>query len=90
MYSQYDYPLFTVMDEPVLYQGIKATGIFYIESLSYLPLRANGWYSLPMVEYCLSCNIITEADIKYVVYAGLTIKHDYYNEFVTHLSYMKI
>ena len=85
MYSQYDYPLFTVMDEPTEYKGLKATGLFFIESNNYLPLRANGWYSLPMVEYCLSTKIITEEDIKYVVYSGLTIEHDYYNEFVTHL-----
>ena len=29
-YSKYDYPLFTVMDEPKLYEGVKKTGLFYV------------------------------------------------------------
>ena len=35
----------------------------------YFPLRGNGWYSQPMIKYCLSNKIIQGSDIKYVIYA---------------------
>ena len=73
------------MDEPVIYKGVKQAGLFFIESDSYLPLRGNGWYSLPMVDYCLDRGIITENNIKFAVYAQLTIPHNYYNAFIDFL-----
>ena len=85
LYSKYDYPLFTVMDEPVIYKGIKKAGLFYVETESYLPLRGNGWYYQPMIEYCLLNNIITESNIKYVIYSSLTVPYNYYNEFIKYL-----
>ena len=81
-YSKYDYPLFSVMDEPIEYNGIKKTGLYYIETESFLPLRGNGWYSLPMVEYCISNCIINEQNIKYALYSSLSIPYNYYNEFI--------
>ena len=84
-YSKYDYPLFTVMDEPTTYKGIKKAGLYYVETESYLPLRGNGWYSQPMIEYCLSQNIIKEENIKLVLYSSLTVPYDYYNAFITYL-----
>ena len=84
-YSKYDYPLFTVMDEPVYYNGIKKAGLYFVETEAYLPLRGNGWYSLPMIEYCLDQNIITESNIKFALYASLTVPHDYYCKFIDFL-----
>ena len=55
-YSKFDYPLFTVMDEPVPYVGDKRTGLYFVVTDSYIPLRGNGWYSLQMIEYCLENN----------------------------------
>ena len=31
-FSKYDYPLFSVMDEPVIYTGIKKAGLYYVET----------------------------------------------------------
>ena len=84
-YSKYDYPLFTVMDEPQIYKGIKKAGLYYVETESYLPLRGHGWYSQPMIEYCLLNNIIKEDQIKYALYSSLTVPYNYYNEFINHL-----
>ncbi len=70
------------MDEPVEYNGIKKTGLYYIETESYLSLRGNGWYLLPMVEYCINNNIINEQNIKYALYSSLSIRYNYYNEFI--------
>ena len=74
------------MDEPTNYNGQSGAGLYYVESPdSYFPLRGNGWYSEPMINYCLKNNIIQSTDIKYVIKASLTVKADHYNEFINYL-----
>ena len=85
-YNQYEYPLFTVIDEPVFYQGVKKAGLFFVKTTNYLPLRGNGWYSLPMIEYCLKEGIIKETDIRYAIYSSLTIPKNYYNKFIDYIT----
>ena len=66
-YSKYNYPVFTVMDKVKRYKGEKETGLYFVHStFSYFPLRGNGWYTLPTIEYCLDNDIIEEQDIIYV------------------------
>ena len=84
-YSEYDLPVFTVMDKVKIFNKDKdklKTGIYYVETVSYFPLRGNGWYSLPMVNYCLENNIITLENIKYCVQCLVSIPANYYNEFI--------
>ena len=65
------------MDEPVSYNGQSGAGIYYVEAPdSYFPLRGNGWYYEPMINYCLKNNIIQSTDIKYVILASLTVNAD--------------
>ena len=54
--------------------------------MNYLPLRGNGWYSQPMIEYCLHEGIIKETDIKYAIYSSLSIPKNYYNKFIDYLT----
>ena len=83
LYNQkYEYPVFTVMDSVTEYCGQYGAGLYYIESDNYIPLRGNGWYYYPMVDYCLQQNIIKSDQIKYVVLSSLSIPYDYYNEFI--------
>jgi 5-methylcytosine-specific restriction protein A len=84
-YSTYEYPLFTVMDEPVEYKGLKKAGLYYVETEAYLPMRGNGWYSLPMISYCLVNSIIDESNIKYALYSSLTVPANYYNGFIDYM-----
>ena len=81
-YSEYEFPVFTVMDSVKKYTGQNGAGLYYIESPSYIPLRGNGWYYYPMVDYCLKNNIITKDQIKFTVQASLSIPINYYNEFI--------
>ena len=73
-YEKYDYPVFTVMDRPIKYKNQTEPGLYYVESKSYFPLRGNGWYYYPMIDYCLSNNIIKKSDIKFVVTSSLSVK----------------
>ena len=62
--QKYEYPIFTVMDSVTKYYGQCGAGLYYIESDNYIPLRGNGWYYYPIVDYCLQQNIIKSDQIK--------------------------
>ena len=84
-YSEYDLPVFTVMDKVKLFNKDKdklTVGIYYVETQAYFPLRGNGWYSLPMINYCLENNIITLENIRFCVQCLVSIPANYYNEFI--------
>ncbi len=46
------------MDDVVKYTGQTGAGIYYVEGENYIPLRGNGWYYYPVIEYCLNNGII--------------------------------
>ncbi len=76
------------MDEPVLYNG--QTGYYLEAPENYFPLRGNGWYYEPMINYCLKHNIIQATDVKYVIKASLTVQADHYNDFINYLYTLKM
>jgi hypothetical protein len=85
-YGKYDLPVFSVMDKVEKFvhtsDDVITSGLYYIESDNYIPLRGNGWYFNNVVDYCLKYNIIQPYQIKYVVRASLSVKADYYNKFI--------
>ena len=84
-YNEYDYPLFTVIDEPVFYKGVKEAGLFYVNTDNYLPMRGNGWYSLPMITYCIEQNLIREENITHAIYSSLKVPKNHFNKFIDYL-----
>ena len=82
LYNKYDYPKFTVMDGVEEYKGQTQAGIYYVESDCFFPMHGNGWYQLPMIDFCLSEKLITYENIKYCVISSCTIPHDYFNKFI--------
>ena len=91
LHNKQDYPVFTVLDkvEPYALQtnadNIKP-GLYFVETTNYFPMRGNRWYHHTIVKYCLEVNIISQADIKFQVVSGLTLKADYFNQFIQFLS----
>jgi 5-methylcytosine-specific restriction protein A len=83
-YNNFDFPLFTVMDQPKDFTKTDELkpGLYFVESDMYFPLRGNGWYSQPMIEFCLSEGYITKEQIKYSIEASLTIPSNYFNDFI--------
>ena len=49
-------------------------------------MRGNGWYEQPIIDYCLELTLITEGDIKQVLYSGLSIPAEYFNPFIDYLG----
>jgi hypothetical protein len=84
-YSEHKYPVFSVIDPPLVYTNQTRAGIYYVESDYYSPMRANGWYYEPMDIYCLANDIIKPTNIKYVILAYLTIMCNQYNGFIDYL-----
>ena len=62
------------------------TGMYYIETDTYFPLRGNGWYRQHLTQYCLENNIIKLSEIKFVIYSSCSIKPDYFNKMVNHFE----
>ena len=53
-YGQFNSPVFSDMDSPVVYTYQTGAGLYYVESDNYFPVRGNGWFSEPMINYCLT------------------------------------
>ena len=88
LHNKEDYPVFTVLDkiEPYVETNKIKPGLYFVESDNYFPLRGNRFYHHTIVKYCLEVNIISQSDIKFQIISGLTLKHDYFNKFIEHIS----
>ena len=79
--SKYKFPVFTVMDIVQPFSGAIRCGFYYIENvLNTFPLRGNGWYSQPMVEYVLEQQLITMEDIVAELIPSNQLKNDYFQK----------
>ncbi len=91
-YSQFNYPLFTVMEQVkpfIKHVNYKRPGLYYIEAHVYFPIRWNGWYSHAMINYLLDNILITIDNIQYVVCSSLNVHKHYFNSFVDEASSLK-
>ncbi len=73
------------MDSPINYTNQTGAGLDYVKSDNYLPMRGNGWYYEPIINYYLTNDLIKSSNIKYVVLSSLTIKADHYNGLIDDL-----
>lgn len=83
--SNYDFCKYSVLDNITYFDGNVTDGFYYIETDNTFPLRKNGFYSKPMVEYCLAQGIIAMENIKYQFKSSFTINSKHFNEFVNYL-----
>ena len=84
MYSEFDFPKFSVMDYPTIYDGgdIKC-GYYFVESDNYFPLRGNGWYNYTLIKYCMEQNI--KIKITHQFTSSYTLKNDHFKTFSEYL-----
>jgi len=84
-HSQHDFPLFTVMDEPVSFadgMSFRKPGIYFVESDLYFPIRGNGWYSHVMTSYLVDKQLVKSSQIRYAVHSSLRVPSGYFNELI--------
>ncbi|MBC7766561.1 AAA family ATPase [Arenimonas sp.] len=87
-YSQYDYCVFSVLDDITEFTDKHKDipiGYYYIVSDNLFPLKGNGWYSYPLIRYCLEQNIICQQSIKYYLAPSLSLQSDYFNKFIDYV-----
>ena len=71
-YNVCDYPLFTVMDEVKIFINTvdyTQTGLYFLETDLYFPIRGNGLYSHAMVMFLIENNLITTDNSKYYIHS---------------------
>ena len=73
------------MDSPKVYSGQTGAGLYYVQTDNPFPMRGNGWYYEPMIEYCFENKLITPTDIKYVINSSLTIEANHCKKFIDFL-----
>ena len=81
----YDFPVYSCLDNIRKFDGNITCGFYYIESNNVFPLRKNGFYSQPIVEYCIKNKIISKFDILYQYKPSFTLKPDYFKPAVEYL-----
>jgi 5-methylcytosine-specific restriction enzyme A len=81
----YDFPVYSCLDNIAVFDGHVTTGFYYVETDNIFPLRKNGFYAHPLVEYCLQHKIISKFDIKLQYKPSLKIPKDYFKPFVSFL-----
>lgn len=88
------FPVYSIFDRVAPYEDEESeffdrkkplrTGMYYVESKNYFPLRGNSWVSREMVEECWNLGI--EIDIKYQLLSSNELPADYFKEFVFYLK----
>ena len=88
LHNTENYPVFTVMDRIEKYVEKKKikVGVYFVETDNVFPMRGNRWYHHTMIKYCLEQNIIKTSDIKYQIISSLSLRSNYFNKFIEHIS----
>lgn len=76
-YCKFNFPVYSVMDVPVIFSGNIQCGYFYVETDNIFPFRGCGWYCEPLVLYGLSNDLINLENIKLEFIPSKTLASDY-------------
>ena len=85
LHSKQNFCSYSVLDNIEPFDGNINDGFYYVECENVFPLRKNGFYSRPMIEYCLNKNIIGLENIKHQFKPSFTVEPTYFKEFASHL-----
>ena len=80
--ADYGWSVFNPSDEVKPYNGEVKTGLFYIKTNNYFPLKGDGWYFDSVVEKALRYQIITNDDIKYELIPSIVLDKNTFISFV--------
>lgn len=62
--SDFEFPVYSVMDTPTKYNGQLKCGFYYVVTENIYPFRGCGWYCQPLVLYGLENGMIKSSDIQ--------------------------
>lgn len=87
-YSMNKFCVFSVLDNIEIFDHKKYDmnkipyGYYYVTTHNLLPLKGNGWYSYPIVQFCLNEKIIFPHNIQNIIKPSIMLPADYYANFV--------
>ena len=85
LHTLYNFCCYSVLDNIEPFDGNITDGFYFIESNNVFPLRKNGFYSKPMVDYVLLKKIIVVEQIKYQFKPTFKIPAHYFTGLIEHL-----
>ena len=80
--DKFGWSKFTPMDEVKPFDGNIDTGIYYVETNNYFPLKGNGWYFDDTIEKSLQYKIINHDDIKYQLKPSYVLSSNHFETFI--------
>ena len=80
--DMYGWSMFSTTDEVKPFDGNIATGIYYVETDNWFPLKQNGWYYDDTVEKAIKHSIITYDNIKYQIKPSYVLNANHFEKFV--------
>jgi hypothetical protein len=78
-HSNFEFPVYSVLDNWEEFDGFVECGNYYIETDNYEPFHKNGIYNEALVKYGLELGIITLDDIKYQFKPAHKLSTDYFH-----------
>jgi hypothetical protein len=86
LHSGFKFPVYSCLDNIKDFDGKLEEGFYYVETENVFPLRKNGFYSFPLVKFCLEEKIISRDEIIYQFKPSMKLKSDYFHPFIQHLD----
>ena len=80
--DSFGWSMYAPTDEVKLFDGVVDTGMYYIETSNYFPLKGNGWYFDDTIEKAIKYKLIAVMDIKYQMKPSYTLKQNHFSTFV--------
>ena len=80
--DEYGWCKFMPTDEVKPFDGSIDTGLYFVSTTNYRPLRGNGWYFDDTVEKALKHSLISETDIIYQRKPSYVLPPDHFKQFV--------
>ena len=74
--------IFKPTDEVKTFDGTSETGMCFVITSNYFPLKGNGWYFEDTVEKSIKYALITKEDIKYQAKASCSLEQYHFKQFV--------
>jgi hypothetical protein len=77
-YSNFEFPVYSVMDCPCEFKGAIKCGMYYVNTSNTFPFRGCGWYYEPLVKYGLDNGLISIQEIILEFIPSKKLSNDYF------------
>ena len=78
----YGWSIFKPTDEVKPFDGTIETGMYFVTTSNYFPLKGDGWYFDDTVEKALKYALITKEDLRYQVKAACSLEQYHFKQLV--------